>query len=69
MLHPNIRFLHNLEGLYCDKKYIPDSYLLTIVWFAKVEFFYCYFFAEARCFFLSSSFSLEGWVTPQATKN
>ena len=39
MLHPNIRFLHNLEGLYCDKKYIPDSYLLTIVWFAKVEFF------------------------------
>ena len=41
MVHPNIRFLHNLEGPYCDNKDTTKiySYLLASsrVWPAKVE--------------------------------
>ena len=47
MLHPNIKFLHNLEGPYCDNKDTAKIYSYR---------------AEATGFLLSP-FSLEGWVT------
>ena len=64
MLHPNIRFLHNLEGPYCDNKDTTKiySYILasSSVWPAKVETWFLFSHWRYRFFFSFFLFFLGG---------